>query len=299
MWHQDFWCLLEQKFKFKYFLILLLVGSLHVQTSNLTAERIISLAPSITEIMIALGVEDLIVGATKYCSKLGLSNSVSIVGSHQDIQLETLIQLKPDYIFALNTHLELKEKLESFGIKIHIFDHRSLNHIQSSIYEIGQICHQEERALKLLDQIQININDIQNLHLNKKKPNIIIVINRDYTSSSIRDFYIAGDDQFYSPMIEYAGAHNAYHGTVAYPLINLESLVWLNPDIIIEIIPEQIQINQKWIHDWKTFFLKQPKVPKIYLLHEDYLNRPGPFFYKIIKKISDLVLEDPVEVISD
>ena len=124
------------------------------------------------------------------------------------------------------------------------------------------------------------------------KKKILILVGRDYESVSIKDAYAVGDDKFLNEIINLSGAENAYGGTLAYPKIQLEGIISLNPDIVIDIVTasdltqEKLEIIKK---SWSNLDINAVKNGKVFVKTDDFWSLPGPRFVKIIEEIKNIL----------
>ena len=123
-------------------------------TSSLIAEeqhpRLISMAPSITEIVFQLGISDNLVGVTKFCNYPKEAKLISKVGGFLDPNLEAIISLKPDLVLLLEAENDVKLKLDSLKIKSISVEHKTIAGILSSIKKLGKSLGRSEQADKIL-----------------------------------------------------------------------------------------------------------------------------------------------------
>ena len=120
------------------------------------AQRIVSLAPSITETLFFLGVGDRVVGVTRYCNFPPEAKSKTIVGGVIDPNYEVIVSLKPELIIMTvegNTR-EAFEKLSNLGFKIFVTNPRNFDGIFKTIIDIGRLCGVESRANFLVDSLK-------------------------------------------------------------------------------------------------------------------------------------------------
>ena len=122
-------------------------------------KTIVSLAPSITEIIYALGVEDLLVGVTQYSDYPAAASSLPKVGSYVHLDLERIIALKPDLCIATRdgNPLTTIERLEIMKIPVYAVDPRNLETIIQTILELGRLLKAEKKAVFLAANMRSRI----------------------------------------------------------------------------------------------------------------------------------------------
>ena len=120
----------------------------------------------------------------------------------------------------------------------------------------------------------------------------MILVGRDYESSSIKDAYVVGKDGFLNEIIMLSGTENVYQGDMPYPKIQLEGIIALNPDIVIDVItasnltPEKLEFLKK---SWSEIEINAVKNGKVFVKTEDFWSLPGPRFVKIIEEIKSII----------
>jgi ABC-type Fe3+-hydroxamate transport system substrate-binding protein len=120
----------------------------------------------------------------------------------------------------------------------------------------------------------------------------MIVVDRS-RPRSLEQIYIAGNDGFFSKMIELAGGINVYEGSIAFPAVSAEGILQMNPEVIVELVPkERLQENSvdELIGDWETLTgVDAVEKNRVFLLTNDYASIPGPRFVETLGDIVDLL----------
>ncbi len=247
-------------------------------------ERIISLAPSITETLFFLGLGDKVVGVTRYCNYPPEAKAKTIVGGVIDINYEVILSLKPDLVIMTvegNTK-ESFDKLSNLGLKIFVTNPRNFEGIFKTILDIGKICGVETRAKFLVDSLKTEIEKIKKINTGKRKPKIFVLL-------SLNPLMTAGRNTFINEIIENAGGLNiGANSKQNYPVFNREEILKVNPDIIIltetKIGREELL---KLFPEWKH--INAIKENKIFKIDPDILLRPSPRVVLATKIIAQLI----------
>ncbi|MBM3244773.1 MAG: cobalamin-binding protein [Candidatus Omnitrophica bacterium] len=194
-------------------------------------QRYISLAPSTTEILFALGLNQEIVGVSSYCDYPEQAAGKERVGDFSSPNIEKIISLRPDYIFC--TGLEqapVIEQLKKLKLKVYVSHPRTIQELFSSINEIGIIVNKEYTAQLLIREMteKLNILEERSLTLTKnKKPKVFIEIWHNPIST-------AGQNSFVGQLIELAGGENIASDTQRdYSIFSAEEVIRRDPDVII------------------------------------------------------------------
>jgi iron complex transport system substrate-binding protein len=256
--------------------------------------RIVSMAPSITEVLFAVGLEDKIVGVTKYCDYPPEARKIERVGGYLDPNYEVILRLKPDIVVLLPEHMSSQASLKELNLPVLQVNHKSLEGIRNSIRSIGAIGGKQEAADSIVQDIQRRINKIRTKTAGLPKPKVMVCIGRNMGSGSLQDMYIAGQDDFYAPMIEIAGGVNAYReGTVKFPVVTAEGILQMDPDVIIDVIPDMKE--RGWqepdiIKEWhKVEHVSAVKNNRIYIFSQDFVAIPGPRFVMILEEMARVI----------
>jgi len=260
-----------------------------------SCNRIIALAPNITEILFSLGLGDKVVGVSEFCNYPPQAQQIPRVGALLNPNFEAIITAKPDLIIILDEMAVDKDKFTSLGIETLAVKHNNINEILNSISIIGSRCDKTVEAEKIVGEIENKLKRIQNAVQNRNRPRVLICVGHDSSqnpSDKLRNIYIVGNDGFYSQMIEYAGGKNAYNGKIPFPEISWESVISMNPQIIIDIAPVQTKPTDSgiMIMQWKNFAqIDAVKNNAVYVFTENYTAIPGPRFILTLEKIARII----------
>lgn len=251
-------------------------------------KKIISLAPSITETLFLLGVEDNIIGVSEYSNYPEKAKSIQTVSTITDMNLELILNLDPDIAFILPSQIKFKEQLTEMGIKTYVTDQRSIDKIITSIKLIGDELKISAVAKSICDSLETIMKNVRSVK--KKDKNILISIGRDY-SSDINFIYSTGRNTFLDDILTLLGYANALESDIPYPKISAETIIRIDPDIIIDLIPlsNSDDISRAKI-SWNSLpTISAVKNEKIYLFTSDYTTIPGPRIFKFIQELSEIL----------
>jgi iron complex transport system substrate-binding protein len=206
--------------------------------------RIVSLIPSLTEILFALDVGERVVGVTNFCNYPEEALAIDKIGDAWTPNVEKILSLSPDVVLsprgsALDDALSL---LEDNGIVVLVFDPKTLDEINDTIVRVARLVGVEDRgaelAAKLAADRQAFSTRVQKISPGER-PRVFVVLDTDY-------LYTVGDGEYLSEMIETAGGLNAASGRgQGYPLLSEEILFEIDPDIIICTFPISDQVLAK------------------------------------------------------
>ncbi len=265
----------------KIFVILLMLVMVGV---SLHAERIVTLAPALTEIVFALGKGGEIVGNTKFCNFPGEAKKITRVGGFIDINLEILIDLKPSVIFLYPEYYEkikiMKKKTKLVNVK-----HTTLRDLFDGVETISKALDIEAVGKKLILKIKDRLNRVSQKSHGKKRLKTLLIIGRN--PDKLTNMFIVGKRDFLNELLEVAGGVNAYEGNINYPNISIESVVAMNPDVILElsVFNEGIK-EEKVLGLWERFpFISAVKNKKIKIIKDSLWLIPGPRVSRIAEEM--------------
>lgn len=249
--------------------------------------RIISMAPALTDILTDLEVMDSVVGVTSYCKiPENYSKKVSEIGSALNPSYERILRLNPDLVLLYEENNDIINFLEKNDFEYLTFRHKKINHILNTVKILGNKLDKKNKAKLILNKINKTISQIKKETNNNKRKKAIVVIGRNI--NTLENIYIAGDDEFIGEILNILNIENGYSGNIAYPKVSLESIIAINPDIIIEVMPELVKKydKKKIKDDWlKIDNLKAVKNNNIIIMGENFRIVPSTDIVNILKKL--------------
>jgi iron complex transport system substrate-binding protein len=260
-----------------------------------TPNKIISLAPSTTEILFVLGLGDKIIGVSEFSDYPPEAKKIQRVGALLNPNYEAIVAAKPDLVIVFDDMPQAQEKFTALKIETLMVKHDSLDEILDSIQIIGRRCGKTDQAQQIVDEIRDKIRKIQSRVRNTNKPKVLISLGHNYSQDPKavpQNIYIAGNDEFYSKMVNLAGGQNAYGGKLPFPAVGSESIISMNPQIIIDIAPVETKPTDSriTIKQWKNFSqIDAAKNDRIYVFTENYTAIPGPRFILTLEKIARII----------
>lgn len=195
---------------------------------KLHPQRIVSLAPSVTETLFALGLGDRIVGVTSYCDYPVEATSKERVGDTMRPGIERIVALKPDLVIA-STASQLEEfvhSLDQAGVPIYVSNPRDMEGVLKSIEMTAELTGVSERGRDLCDQLRARIEAVQARTDRLERPRVLFVL-----SSS--PLITAGGRSFINDLINRAGGRSiSADQNSDYPQYSLETAVAGRPEVI-------------------------------------------------------------------
>lgn len=263
--------------------ILLFLGTVSFAAPD-TKPRYISLAPSTTEILFALGLDEEIAAVSSFCNYPLKTQNKEKVGTFSQPNIEKIVFLKPDYIFC--TGLEQAPvvlELKRLKLKVYVADPLNLKELFGSIRDIGKLTGKEKEAGGLIKDMQSQIEEIDlkvKLIPKEKRWKVFLEIWHD-------PLMTAGKGSFIDELLTSAGGINIADDTKrAYTIFSLEEVIKRNPDCIIFAYMDR-EKSLKLIGrrlGWRQ--ISAVKNNRLYNdINPDILLRPGPRVVEGIKEI--------------
>lgn len=243
--------------------------------------RVVSLAPSITEMLFALGLDEQIVGVTEFCDYPAVARSKAKVG-YANPNVETIIALGSDMVLAPKDFLrpDLQAKLEQLKIPVFVLDAKTVEDIPLQLHTLGNIFEKISVANEVTQRMRQRMAEL------KLKVETVPAKRALYVLNS-QPLISVGPGSFIHQMIGLAGGINVAAGAgVAYPRLSMERVLKEDPEVLIfpsgevEAVPRSEQ--QQWMR-WES--LSAVKHQRFHEVSSSLLNRPGP---RIIEGLEQL-----------
>ena len=237
-------------------------------TINGTPQRIISLAPSNTEILFALGLGDEVVGVTMYCDYPPEALDKEKVGDYYGPDIEKIIALQPDLVLATDFHrFDLIPALEQQGLAVFAVAPQTLEDVLESIEKIGELTGREVGASQLVNEMTSKIEEVEEQTRDlEQKPNVLYMTWHD-------PMWTVGSGTWIDDLINIAGGVNIFSENFeGGAMVQIEWVILQNPDII---------VTSEWSYDWalnatELASTDASQTGRIYAFDDDLAQRPGP-----------------------
>lgn len=248
-------------------------------------ERIVSLAPNITEALFAIGADSLIAGVTDLCDYPPEAKNKKRTGSYLTPDYETIISLNPDLVimYADNESQPVYQALKNLNLKIFVSNPVNTNDIIKMITNLGKITGKELTANETAQKL---VNERQSIfQSNKGKGETCLII------VSVNPLMTAGGKTFIHEIAELSGLDNLYKDEPQeYPLVSYEDVTLRNPAyIILPCDTADAAVNEKFINELsgKLNSVSAVKENRIITVDGNVIYRPGPRFLEGVKIIRD------------
>jgi len=246
--------------------------------------RIVSMAPSVTEILFALGVGDKVVGVTEACNYPAEAQEIEkIREAFGDYNVEKIVELEPDLV-VMDRYLDLGaspgswlSKLEEVGLTVVVVYPKTLDDVFSYIEMIGQATWAQENATNLVSSLEQRVNAVKVKVENVSEDEKPRVFSSGWYDG-VTDPWTAGYGTFADDVIMIAGGINVAGIKSGFFQMSLEALVWSDPEIII-VVEDYVWRTPTYdslMHDDRLQDITAMKNDAIYEIDADLLSRAGP-----------------------
>jgi len=248
-------------------------------------QRIISLAPNLTELIFELGLGNKIVGNTSYCNYPDSAKNIEDVADLLTVNVERITNLKPDLIFITaegNSKSEY-ESLVDLGFKVFVSNPRHYNGIKKTMLDMGKIFDISNKAQSIVNDWERRINDIKKAHDKLVTNSVMFLI-------STNPIFSVGKRSFIHQILTYSGLKNiTADSDLSYPMFSREEVLIRNPDFILlyETNNNDIDMLIDAYPEWNTLSAIINK--RVFYINADLYSRPGPRFVDAVEDLNRLV----------
>lgn len=236
------------------------------------ARRIVSLIPSATETVVAMGLADLLVARTDFDAGPGV-DSLPSVGGGVDPSLEALVSHRPDLVltWATGKEAELRERLETLGIPVFAVDVTDTADIFRTVANVGALAGRTDAADSLAASMRAEIEAVRASVASRPTPSVFFIVWHDPPMTT-------GGGTFIHEMIGVAGGRNVFgDATEPWPNVALEEVVRRRPDVIVLPVGEKGAARLEELRrepGWRD--VPAVREGRVVIVDAELMNRPGP-----------------------
>jgi iron complex transport system substrate-binding protein len=249
-------------------------------------QRIISLAPNITEILFSLGLDQEIVGVSIHCNFPEKAKSKVQVGSYISLDFEKIIFLRPDLIIATgagNTR-EMVERLEKLRVPTYVIFPKNFNDVLKSIHHLGQVVGREKEALDIIRGMKRRSQRVIELTKDLPRPKVFLQIGE-------APIVTVGKGSFADDLLHLAGGENiAGKEKERYPRLGMEEILKRSPEVILISSMNPKGDYQRIIQEWSRWkMIPAVKNGCIHLIDSDLIDRPSSRMIDGLEEIAKIL----------
>ncbi|MFW5739374.1 MAG: ABC transporter substrate-binding protein [Myxococcota bacterium] len=234
--------------------------------------RVVSLTPNTTETIHAVGAGDTLVGRSRYCDHPPEVTSLPAVGGYVDPSLEAILALRPDLVTGARgpSGRSLFDKLQQRGIACYFPPTESVDEIATMIRGLAERLQVRPRGEDVVRSMRRHLANVAQTVDGKPKPRTLLVFGKSPTIA-------AGPGSFPDEMLRLAGCRNAVRSGTHYPALGFETILGLDPDLIIDATMAGGRSGAPISKDspgWSSVHAVQRG--DIRIIDDDRVLRPGP-----------------------
>jgi iron complex transport system substrate-binding protein len=247
-------------------------------------QRIVSLAPNLTEILFALGEGDRVVAVTNHCNWPAAAQARAKVGTFWQPNLESIVKAGPDLVVALDMAQQriVTQRLERMGYRCLSLRIETVGQLMEALSTLGKGLGCSDAAAALRTSLTQRLARAG--EGSGSRPSVLWVVQR-------RPLRVAGQRSFIQELIELAGGRNALGPTIyPYPPIGAEQVAACQPRVIIEPV-SKAHLREKDEREAMEFWSRMPSIPavtdgRVFLVDADLVSRLGPRIVDGVDQIS-------------
>lgn len=245
-------------------------------------QRIVSTAPSITEMLYALGLGDRVVGVTNYCRYPPEARLKPKIGDYTSPNIEAIAALKPDLVIIQTNPIRLADRLQALHLKTLEINQDDLAALYNSFRVVGAATGSEATAQQLIAETQSKLEQIRRRAASLPRVRVMFVIGR--TPNRLDGLVAVGKASYLNEIMQTAGGENVFRDAPAqYPSVSLEEVLARNPQVIVDMgdMSDTVNITQKHqrqvVDLWQRMgSIAAVKEHRIFAVASDIFVVPGP-----------------------
>ncbi|MEJ2031825.1 MAG: cobalamin-binding protein [Deltaproteobacteria bacterium] len=234
-------------------------------------QRVIALAPNITDLIYSLGQEAKLKGMTRYSNRPTAVRQLPKVGSYTHLDLERIVALRPDLCLAIRdgNPKHTVDQLTAMGIAVYVIDPRNLTEIMDAISRLGELLNARDRAAALVAEMQRRIARVKKkVAQTTTRPTVFFQVDADPIVS-------VGSDTFINQLITLAGGRNVTAGPVTYPRCSWEKILRMQPEVAAITSMSGGFTPKELLAQWRQWpQLAAVRTGRVHVVDADLFDRP-------------------------
>jgi len=252
-------------------------------------QRVVSLAPNLTEMVYALGLQDKLVGDTDYCDTPPAAKSKPHVGGPMSPSLETIVGLRPDLVLATTSinHVETVDALQHLGIPVYTSDPQSVEGMLASTRRMADLMGANEKGEEVVGQLQSRLDALKAKLAGRPMAHVLFVVWMD-------PLITIGQNTFIADALKWAGAESVVMSDQKWPHLSFEEIVRVQPEYIV-LTPDHAESNATGLADlrsrngWREL---DAVVAGHVIVMDSAVNRPSPGMIDAIEQAARMLHPD-------
>ncbi len=249
-----------------------------VTAGSMERRRIVTLAPSLTEAVFALGAGDRVVGVGDYATWPPEVSSLPRVGGLMNPNVERLLGLHPDLVLIPSPIPRLEAACAGAGIPVFRVPMEDLHQVRDGLLRLAALLGREERGRELVAELDRGLDRVRAATAGLPRPTVLLVVDRPETGA-LQQVVVAGPGTFLDELLGIAGGHNAFPDAARrYFTPSLEEVLRRRPDVILELragAPDPGTLELRARRAWAELF-GTGRTPTVRVLTTQAVVVPGP-----------------------
>jgi iron complex transport system substrate-binding protein len=258
-------------------------GDKPAPTRPTTQHRLVTLSPSATEVVAALGAAPLLVGVDDYSKYPPEVEKLTKVGSFLTPNLEVIVSLKPTLVIVDDIHKPAAGALRDAGLQAIECPIHSLPDVKKALISVGEKIGKSAEAAHVSEQIEAAL-DAAAAKRPAKRPRVLLVLDRE--AGGLGNIVAAGPGSWLDELLAVVGGENVLAASgVRYPKLSMEEVLRTKPEIILD-ASYAARASTK---EWTTVDVPAVKDGKVVVLAEEYMIAPSPRVAQALARLAEAI----------
>lgn len=250
-----------------------------VSAQPLVARRVVSLVPSVTEMLFAVGAGGQVIGVSSYDKCPPEAATLPRVGALLDPDTERILTLRPDLVVVYGSQTALERQFARAGIRVYAYRHGGVDNILQTIRDIGALTGHAGDADRVARDVRAQLDEVRARVRGRPRPRTMLVLGRD--AGALRGIFASGGVGFLHELLEIAGGQDLFADLSREAVQpSNETMIVRAPEAIIELHADE-QPDAATLQRERGVWNLLASVPavranRVYLLYGDYLVAAGP-----------------------
>jgi iron complex transport system substrate-binding protein len=229
-------------------------------------QRIVSLAPHLTELAFDAGAGDRIVATVEYSNHPDAARNIPRIGDAFRVDLERLLALRPDAVLVWESGnpAPIIERIRALHLPVVAFQTQRLEHVAAALRAIGQLAGTSDAAERAASAYERRIQELRGQYRDREQLNVFVQV-------GARPLYTVNGKQIISEIVELCGGRNVFADlSELAPAIGIESVIAANPQVIIstdDTVPDAAAVWGRWRH------IEAVRTGNVYTMRSDDIAR--------------------------
>lgn len=244
--------------------------------------RIISTAPSITEVLYALGLGNRVAGVTQYCRYPAAAQAKPKIGSFLEPDFERILALRPDLVIVIKNPVQVALKLRNLGVRAEEVNQDSVADVFRSIQLIGEWTGTQAAAAKLTAGMRSQLDEIRAKTHGLPRKKTLFLVGR--SPGTLQGMVGAGPGTFIDELVNIAGGENLLKDSpIQYAKVSVEQVLAGDPDVILDmgdfahLEGKPLEGRNEFLTLWSKYpQLRSVRTKQVIQIDSDVFIHPGP-----------------------